>query len=739
MSILNLTVESGIAILTIDQPRSVTNRISRNLMSEFREMLDELEERPGLRALILHSSKQDSFIAGADIRLFLGFRTHEDALTFSREGNRLLNRLHALPIPVIAAIHGSAHGGGLEVALACHYRVATDHSSTRLSLPEVTLGLCPAAGGSQRLPALIGVSRALPLLMSGRAVTAREALDIGLVDDLVPESGLLQAARTMAVKLAGKSDRSDGQSGEHPFQRVRNTLFGTVVSRTDSGGMQLARAPLSLLGRATRTITGNVAALQPAFLQAEKEARVRSRGLYPAPEAVIKCVKYGVKNGLEAGLEFESHMFAELAMTPESRELLHAYLARLSARKNPSRTAPRPVGHIGVLGTGLMGSGIASLSVSKGFRVTVRDRDYTSAGRAKQAAWEELQTMVDRKALLPFERDRILTNLRLTDDYADYSDLPLVIEAVVEDLSVKHAVLREAESVMSDEAIFATNTSAIPIAEIAKPARLPSRVIGMHYFSPVRKMPLLEIIRSKSTSEDVVSTACDVAIRQGKHVIVVGDAPGFYVTRIVVPMINEAMLLIEEGADIRIVDTAVKNFGFPVGPVTLTDEVGIDVVSYVMEVMAPLFRKRGARMTQSIHRLYENGFSGRKNRRGFYDYNRRLGNKIVHDEIYTFFGGNKRRDFGLGEIMERIVLVMINEALHCLQDGIIDQPRTGDIGAMLGMGFPAFRGGPFRYLDEEGAHKILERMLFRQKQHGIRFQPARILDDHVRGNKPFHP
>ncbi len=739
MSILNLTVESGIAILTIDQPRSATNRISRSLMSEFRETLDELEERPGLRAVILHSTKKDSFIAGADIRLFLGFRTKEDALSFSHEGNRLLTRLQALPVPVIAALHGAAHGGGLEVALACHYRIATDHPSTRLSLPEVTLGLCPAAGGSQRLPALIGVSRALSLLLSGRAVTAREALDIGLVDDLVPKSGLLQAARTMAAKLAGKSGRSDGQSGEHPFQRVRRTPFGAAISRAGSGGMQLARTPFSLLGRATRTITGNVAALQPAFLQAEKETRARTRGIYPSPQAVIECVKYGVKNGLEAGLEFESRMFAELAMTPESRELLHAFLARLSARKNPSRTTPRPVGHIGVLGTGLMGSGIASLSLRNGFRVTVRDRDYTSAGRAKQAAWEELQIMVDRKAMLPFERDRILTNLRLTDDYADYSDLPLVIEAVVEDLSVKHAVLKEAESVMSDEAIFATNTSAIPIAEIAKPASRPERVIGMHYFSPARKMPLVEIIRGKSTSEDVVSTACDVAIRQGKHVIVVGDAPGFYVTRIVVPMINEAMLLIEEGADIRIVDTAVKNFGFPVGPVTLTDEVGIDVVSHVMEVMTPLFRKRGGRMTQSIHRLYENGFSGRKNRRGFYEHGRRRDNKMVNDEVYTFFGGNKRRDFGLTEIMERIVLVMINEALHCLQDGIIDQPRTGDIGAMLGMGFPAFRGGPFRYLDAIGPRKVMDRMQYRQKQHGIRFQPARILGDHVRDNKPFHP
>ena len=732
MSILNLSVENRIAILSINQPGSETNRISTKMMAEFKAFLDEMEENEAIQAVILHSTKKDSFIAGADIRLFLGFHEPGDALAFSREGNMLLNRLNALSVPVIAAIHGAAHGGGLEVALACHHRIATDHPSTRLSLPEVTLGLCPAAGGSQRLPALVGVQKALPLLLSGRAVTAREAQSIGLVDELVPENGLLQAARVMAGKLAGNVS-----TREKILNIAKKAPLPDLPEFSDLPGV--ARAPFSLLGKAARTIRGGVASMQPALLQAERDLKLQTRGLYPAPEAIVACVKYGVRNGLEAGLEFESRMFEELAGTPESRELLHAFLARLSSRRNPSRKEPRPVDRIGVLGTGLMGSAIASVSLRKGFGVTVRDRDYTSAGRAKQAAWQDLQGLVERKAMLPFERDRILSELRLTDRYDDFADLPLVIEAVVEDVSVKHAVLREAESVMRSDAIFATNTSAIPISEIAKPAKYPERVIGMHYFSPAQKMPLVEIIRGKKTDEEVVATACDVAIRQGKNVIVVGDAPGFYVTRIVVPMINEAMLLISEGADVRIVDAAVKNFGFPVGPVTLTDEVGIDVVSHVFEEMNPIFKKRGGRFSQTIHRLHENGYGGRKNRRGFYDYDNQRNRRLVNSEVYAYFGGKRRRDVSVDDITERITLAMVNEALLCLQDGIIDQPRTGDIGAMLGMGFPAFRGGPFRWVDATGVKKVWDRLQYRQKLNGVRFKPAAMLGDHVKSGKPFYP
>lgn len=797
MKILNVSMEDHIAVVSIDQQGSDINTINKKLISEFRDFLAFAEENTakentarertiegntvadGLRnpdtikAIVLISGKRDRFIAGADIRLFLGFREEEDALAFSREGNLLLSRLQALPVPVIAAIHGAANGGGMEVALACHYRVATDHPSTFFALPEVKLGLCPAAGGTQRLPALVGITTALPLLLTGRKVSSREALKIGLVNELVPVESLLSAALKIAANLTAEPENRNtllskitgsGQAGEAADRKtakeIRKMASNAPAVHTETGKGEKPfggdektagrdKNPLGeggkpfgggiripLFSRAAQVIRGGILGNHPVFAQTKKDLRSSTRGLYPAPYAILDCVKHGLTNGLKQGLEYESRLFSSLAMTTESRNLIYNYLAKRSARRNPSRVRPVAVKRIGVLGAGLMGSGITSVSARHGFGVTVRDRDLASAVRARQTAWNDLNNMASAQIITEFERDRILSGIRLTDNYADFSGLPMIIEAVNEDIQVKHAVLKQTEAVISDDAIFATNTSAIPISQIARASKRPERVIGMHYFSPAGRMPLVEIIKGEKTSEVVVATACDVALRQGKSVIVVGDSPGFYVTRILVPMINEAMLLVEEGADIRIVDLAIKNFGFPVGPVALVDEAGIDIAAHVFEIMNPLFKERGCRVSQSLHRLHENGYAGRKNRRGFYNY--RNSKKLPDTDVYSFFGGKQRRDISLDEITERIILVMINESLFCLQDGIIRDPKAGDIGAVLGMGFPPFRGGPFRYVDETGAKQLWDRLQYRHNLHGVRFKPAELLSEYVKKKKTFH-
>ena len=709
MKTLKLTVEDHIATLTVDQPKSRVNTITSQLISEFDEILDNLEQDDLIRALIITGGKQNRFISGADIRILLGFRKRGDALAFSRKANSLLSRLTQLPIPVIAAIHGPALGGGLEVALACDYRIATDDTATRFALPEVNLGLCPAAGGSQRLPALIGTSGALSMLLTGRNVYPREALETGLVDELIHEHGLMKAARNMAVMLM---DRKEGTRQK------------------------------SRMAKAMETVRSNPVTRRMLFTKAEKEVQKKTRGRYPAPKAILECVQYGLKHGLEKGLEYESETFDALSVTPESRQLVLGYYKRQSVRENPSKAKPRKVEQIGVLGAGLMGSGITAVSVANGFGVTLKDRDIASAIRGKEASWKELSKRVHARSISEFERDRLLAGIHITDNYRDLEGLPFVIEAVFEELSLKRSVLAESEEVLPDNAVFASNTSAIPISEIAASARRPERVIGMHFFSPARKMPLIEIIRGRQTDEEVVATACDIGLRQGKYVIVVDDQPGFYISRIVVPMINEAMHLIEEGADIRIIDTAMKDFGFPVGPVNLSDEVGIDVVSHVMETLAPVFKKRGILLNQSIHRLYESGFAGRKNRRGFYDYRDNKGllgrQKLINDEVYDYFGGSRRRDFSLKQIRDRITLVMISEAVHCLQDSVIARPSDGDIGAVLGMGFPAYRGGPFRYIDQEGPKAILDRLSYWRNLHGERFKPAAMLADRLTSRKTFY-
>ncbi len=711
MKTLKLTVEDHIATLTVDQPQNRVNTITSQLIAEFDEVLDNLEHDELIRALIITGGKQDRFISGADIRLLLGFRKKGDALAFSRKANSLLTRLSQLPVPVVAAIHGPALGGGLEVALACDYRIATDDPTTRFSLPEVNLGLCPAAGGSQRLPALIGTSEALSMLLTGRTVYPREALETGLVDELIHVPGLMKAARNTARMLM---DSKDEIRQKGAVSKVLGTMRGNPVAR------------------------------RILFNRAESDIQKQTRGRYPAPKAILECVRHGLKHGPEAGLAFESETFDALAVTPESRQLVLGYFKRQAVRKNPSKARPQKVDHIGVLGAGLMGSGITAVSAARGFAVTLKDRDIPSAVRGKQAAWNELTKRVQARAITEFERDRLLAGIHCTDSYNDLRGLPFVIEAVFEELSFKRRVLAESEEVLPDDAVFASNTSAIPISDIAASARRPERVVGMHYFSPARKMPLIEIIRGRQTDEKAVATTCDIALRQGKYVIVVDDQPGFYISRIVLPMINEAMHLIEEGADIRIIDTAMKNFGFPVGPVNLTDEVGIDVVSHVMETMAPVFNKRGTTLNQSIHRLYESGFAGRKNRRGFYDYREKKGilnrqdHKLINQEIYAYFGESGRRDFQLKEIMDRITLVMINEAAYCLQDKVIARPSDGDIGAVLGMGFPAYRGGPFRYMDQEEIRSVRDRLLYRRDLHGARFHPAPLIEDRFNAGKTFH-
>ncbi|MEX0681396.1 MAG: 3-hydroxyacyl-CoA dehydrogenase NAD-binding domain-containing protein [Balneolales bacterium] len=734
MKTLKLTVDDYVAIIAIDQPGSGINTVTLEMITEFHDILDEIEQDNTIRAAILYSAKKDRFIAGADIQIIKSFKIAQKAFEFSRKHQQLLNRIYHLGIPVIAAIHGPALGSGLETAIACHYRIATDHPVTRFALPDVKLGLCPAGGGTQHLPRLVGINEALSMLLSGQNIYARRAKEINLVNELIHADGLIRAAKNVAEKLTG--EKSNAEDYHNLNGSGNNSLVSGTRDRQKISNSKLSgRAVASSSARIGFT-ENNPIMRRLIYSKAEKDIQVRTRGLYPAPKSILNCVKYGLQHGMEKGLGFETETFEYLAGTPESQQLIDNYILIQRSRKNPSESKPVPVSHIGLLGAGLMGSGITSVSIQNGFQITLKDRDFSSAIRGKKTVWEDLEPDVNAGAISEFERDRLLSGIYLTDQLSDLQNLPLIIEAVFEDLSVKHAVLKETEPILPDNGIFATNTSAIPIAEIAKAAKRPERIIGMHYFSPVQKMPLLEVIRSEITDEEVVSTACDVGIRQGKHVIVVSDSPGFYVTRILMPMLNEALLLLEEGADIRIVDTAMKNFGFPVGPITLIDEAGIDVVLHITETMNSIFKKREIRISQTIHRLYEAGYSGRKNLNGFYEYRNKK--KVLNEDIYHFFGGSGRKDFILEEIQERISLMMINEAVVCLQEDILQHPNDGDTGAMLGMGFPPVLGGPFRYIDRLGARRIWNRLEYLRGIHGDRFKPAGILSDHIRSNKRFY-
>ncbi|REL38494.1 fatty acid oxidation complex subunit alpha FadJ [Rhodohalobacter sp. SW132] len=702
-SILNTEIISGVAIVTLDTPDEKVNKLNEALIEEFSGFLDQLESDEELKGAVLLSGKDENFIAGADIEMFKTRETSEELAELSWTGHEILLRVEQCKKPIVAGIHGSCMGGGTELALACHYRIVSDHSDTKIGLPEVKLGLLPGMGGTQRLPRLIGLQKALPYLLTGKNMYPRHARRTGFANEVVHRHALKDAGISVVNKRTEKT-------AKHPDKR----------------------------SLAEKALESNPLTRKVIFSQARKQTIGKTRGNYPAPFKIIESVEYGYKNGFEKGLKNESKLFGELAVTPESRALVQLFFAMNRAKKNPFEKKAKEVKNIGVLGAGLMGSGITEVSVEDGIHVWLKDQSLENAAKGEADIDENLQEKIDKKIISSFEKDELMSRIHPTTSYENFDQIDLVIEAVFEDLELKQKIVKEVEENSSEHTIFASNTSSLPISDIAAKAKRPENILGMHYFSPVQKMPLLEIIKTEKTADWVIATAYEVGLRQGKTVIVVEDGPGFYTTRILAPFINEALLMLEEGASIEQLDKAMKQFGFPVGPVALLDEVGIDVGAHVAGVLSDTFEERGAKTSKKAAELMEAGYKGRKNNKGFYKYGDGSKKKEINEEIYKFFGGTTRKEFKEIEIQQRLALVMVNEAVHCLGEGILDNATDGDLGAILGLGFPPFLGGPFRYIDREGSGAIVERMEILQTELGDRFKPAGLLTKHAKNNTPFH-
>jgi 3-hydroxyacyl-CoA dehydrogenase/enoyl-CoA hydratase/3-hydroxybutyryl-CoA epimerase len=716
MPSLTATREGKVAVLSLDVPDAPVNTLSLTLAEEFRTTFDEIERDSSVEAVVLISGKPDNFIAGADIDQFLEFKTAEEAEQASYTGQKMLSRLERLRVPVVAAIHGACLGGGLETALACAWRIATEHPKTVLGLPEVQLGLIPGTGGTQRLPRLVGLPNALDMILRGRNVRPRKALKIGLVDDVVHPAILRDVALQRARELAaGSRQRSVG--------RADRGAEGLLVERNK-------------LGRSL------------VFKKARQSVMKQTHGQYPAPLAALDVVRIGYDEGIDAGFREESRRFGELAMTEVSRQLIFLFFATNALKKDPGvqlpAPAPKPIEKIGILGAGFMGAGITSVAVQQGTLVRLKDTDYGRIGKGLAAVRDVLKERLTKRQISRQELDDMMSLTGGTTEYTGFGNVDLVIEAVFEDLELKQRVLREVEHLLPDDAIYASNTSTIPITRIADAAARPQQVLGMHFFSPVHRMPLLEVIVTPRTTKEAAVSAVAYGKKLGKTVIVVNDGPGFYTTRTLSAYMNEAGRLLEEGAAIDAIDRALVDFGFPVGPITLLDEVGIDVGGKVGLVLSEAI---GLRMAPSdaMRRVVAAGRLGRKGRNGFYKYDANGKKGGVDDSIYQIIGAGARASAGQhvpfsdDEIVRRCVLAMLNEAAFCLQDGILRSVRDGDIGAVFGIGFPPFRGGPFRYVDTVGVATIVRQLQELNVRHPPRFEPAGVLLDMARSGARFYP
>jgi 3-hydroxyacyl-CoA dehydrogenase / enoyl-CoA hydratase / 3-hydroxybutyryl-CoA epimerase len=701
--------EGGVAVATFDLPGESVNKLTRGVVDEFRALMDRVDSDPSIRAVVIISGKPDLFIAGADIDGFLELRTAAEAEALSREGQEMMNRIERLRAPVVYAIHGACLGGGLEGALAAAYRIATDHPRTVLALPEVQLGLIPGAGGTQRLPRRVGLRQSLEMILQGKNVRAKKALQIGLIDELVHPSILLDVAVDRAAKLGEKKIARERPRAVHGM--------GDVVLEDNA------------LGRAM------------VFRKAREKTREATKGNYPAPLAAIDAIEQSYLGDRAKGFATEARLFGEMAVTDVSRQLIFLFFASAALKKDTgvreANVTPRSVEKIGILGAGFMGAGIAAIAAQAGTVVRLKDAEHARVAKGLKEVSSILREQLKRKRLTRRQLEDQLTLVGGTIDYSGFAGATIVLEAVFEDLKVKQSVLAEAEAA-APRAIFASNTSTIPIERIAVDAKHPERVLGMHFFSPVQKMPLLEVIRSKATNDESLATAVAYGKKLGKTVIVVRDAPGFYANRILAPYVNEAGLLLDEGVAIDAVDKALVEFGFPVGPITLIDEVGLDIAGKSSTVMVGAF---GDRMVPavSLAKVIEAGRTGRKGGKGFYKYEN--GKKQGVDEtVYPLISSNGQRMLiGARDIVERCVFAMLNEAARCLEEGIIASPRDGDVGAVYGIGFPPFRGGPFRYLDTLGIPTVIRALEVLDGRFSSRFRPAGILREMASSGTRFYP
>lgn len=693
MSVWNLTVKDGIGDLELDLPGTDVNVLTTENLTELKDVLKGLGSRQDLEALIITSAKSRIFIAGADIKEINGIKTKDDAFKKAEQGKEVFQLLEDLKIPTVAVINGACLGGGYELALSCAFRVASFSQHVKIGLPEVNLGILPGFGGSIRLPKLLGLTRALPLILAGKIVSAEDALKNGMVDKLFPEKNLRAEALCYAKAMASKG----GRKARKPAKKDLVTRFFEETPP----------------GRAL------------VYQRARKDVLEKSKGFYPAPLEIIELIRKTYGSSGAGAYKLESEHFSNLGTTEVSKSLIKVFFLSEKYKKQAwtqTRVSPREIRKCGVLGAGVMGGGIAQLVSAREIPVRVKDLNEKALGGALKEAASIYKSALKRRRMkkADVERKMNLISVGLTDQGLKNCDV--IIEAVVEDLKIKQKVFHDLSSVVGPNTLLVSNTSSLPVSQMAAVAKNPERVAGLHFFNPVNRMPLVEVIRASQTSDETLEHTIQFARALGKTVIVTKDAPGFLVNRLLLPYLNEAAYLMEEGMSPETLDRIATAFGMPMGPVELVDQVGIDVGYKVAHVLEDAF---GARMKVAaiLEDVKSKGLLGKKSGKGFYLYQGK--NKRVNPEVKT---GTRPGNVTEEDALKRMIFIMVNEAARCLEEKVIDSASTVDIGMIMGTGFPPFRGGLLHYADSVGISKITaDLQRFAKEVNAERFTPCEYL------------
>ncbi len=690
---------NGIATLCLDMEDSYVNILSSEVLRSLDVKLQELKESKDIKLLQITSAKEGIFIAGADIAEIEDLRDEEEAYEKVREGQKILSNISALPFPTLAVIDGACLGGGLELALCCDYRLCTENSKTKIGLPEVNLGVLPGFGGTQRLKRLTGLSKALELILGGKILNGKKAEKLGVVDACVPQ-GYLEFKLKSFTELVLTSPKK-------------------ILEKRKRGSLMDRFLP------------------QIVFSYARKNVLAKTKNRYPAAIAVLDLFEKTQSKEVEEGLEFEARAFAKLAITDISKNLIGLFYASEALKKENGtkrKVNPMPVNMVNVIGAGVMGSGIVFQFSKIDKLVRMKLRRYEQAAQALKGIQKVYDAILKRNRLTLAEVNMKMGHITYTTAFDGFNNCDLALEAIVEDTQAKQELYEQLEEIMDDKAIIASNTSSLSISMLSEKMKHPERFVGMHFFNPVPRMPLVEIIPGKKTSSKTIATVVSLAKEAGKTPIVVGDCAGFLVNRILLPYINEAVRMFEEGADFEKIDKLIFDFGMPMGPFVLADEVGLDVGYKVAKVLEDAYGER-MKVSSILDRVYQQmQLLGKKSGKGFYIHNgkKREVNAEVKGLVFS------KRQFDEQEIIDRALLIMINEAAMCLQEGVVDNAQYLDMAMVMGTGFPPFRGGLLRYADSLGIQSVVITLEALAKNYGIRFEPAKLLTDMAKNKKTFY-